>query len=168
MLSLEQQVVTAVLYAMMEGAIRLSVAPRSFLTQSILRRQKKHQAMDKVRADLENGFQLQCLYIDQFARLIAIFTATPASLIIRAHYGLSLNLQIIGVSFCIQLTLEFAANALVSLWEAGVFGLKRRATVWRYHQTHLLYLRYAVLPVLWSPVFSSVWVQAAVLGAPAS
>jgi len=168
MLSLEQHITTAVLYAMVEGAIRMSVAPRLYATQSLVHRQNKKNTIDTVRSTLENGFQLQCLYIDQFAEIIAIFTAFPASLMIRARYNQGLNLGIIGVSFFIQLALELSGDVLFSLWEAGVLGYRRRTAVWRYHQSHHLYLKYCILPVMWAPLFSSVWFQAAVLGVPAT
>jgi len=168
MLSLQQHIVSAFLFALMEAALRLSVAPRALALYSILHRRDRVKVLHHVRSAMEDGFLLQCAYIDEFCEVVGILTAFPASIMIRARYGQGLNLNIIGVSFVIQLALEIFGDMVYSLWEAGVLGFRRKTALWCYYQSQNSYVKHAFVSVLACPLLCALWLQAAVLGVPSS
>jgi len=161
--SLESQIVTAVLYSLLEVAYRLSVAPRYNIFYSVLYRGDRKRIMGAVREQLKNGFLVQCLYIDQFVELVGIVVAFAGTIIIRARFAQDVNLNRFVISLVAQVALEVVGDVTYSLWEAGILGFRKRVALWRMYQTSHSYLLYAMLGVLASPLLTALWVQTAMV-----
>jgi len=162
--SLETQLVSAVLYSILESAHRLSIAPRYSFLYGILYRGDRKRIMSAVREQLSDGFLVQCLYIDQFVEIVGIAVAFSGTLIIRARFGQDSNIERIGFTLLAQIVLEVAGDVTYALWEASFFGFRKRVALWRMYQSQHTYLLYSLVAVLPAPLFTSLWVQTAIFG----
>lgn len=167
MLSLQTHVLTSFLYALLEITSRLSAGPRAEFIYKLMKKDRA-AVIAGIRASLDNGFMMQCNYIDQYVEIVGILVATACSIMIRARYSQDLNLDIIGASFFIQLSIEYVGDMMYSMWEAGVLGFRKRAALWWTHQKNHHFLRHSFIAVIATPLMTGLWIQSAVLGVPAS
>jgi len=133
---------------------------------SIIHKDDEAKIWPVLRQATDSELDRNLEYADQFCETVGIVVSTSCSLIIRYRYGLDLNAGILVVSFVVQLLLEITGDVIFLFWEGTMLGYRKRVAQWREHLASNSYLSAAFLAVLATPLFTSLWIQCAVLGVP--